>query len=142
MRAVLDTNKGSISLTLRTQEAPVTCENFMKLARDGFYTNLKWHRVIANFIAQAGCPKGDGKGGPGYTLDVERTERKHEKGAVAMAREPKGDRNHGSQFYIARARLPHLDGDYTVFGNVTSGLPILDKLQQGDTIKAVTILED
>lgn len=141
MHAVLDTTKGPISFLLRTQEAPNTCENFMKLVRDGFYANLKFHRVIPKFVAQTGCPKGDGTGGPGYSIAHEKSARKHERGAVAMARLP-GDQDHGSQFYIARAALPHLDGEYTVFGNVTSGLQVLDKLLPGDQIKSVTLLAD
>lgn len=141
MHIIVETSKGTIAFLLRTQEAPKACENFVKLVREGFYTNLKWHRVIENFMAQTGCPTGDGKGGPGYTIPAEKTERKHVKGAVAMAR-LKDDQNHGSQFYIARASLPHLDGQYTVFGNVTSGLQVLDKLEQGDTVRAVRILEN
>jgi peptidyl-prolyl cis-trans isomerase B (cyclophilin B) len=141
MHAVLDTTKGAISVLLRTQEAPKTCENFVKLAKEGFYTNVKWHRVIPHFVAQAGCPKGDGTGGPGYNITHEPTPRKHEKGAVAMARLD-GDQTHASQFYIARTRLPHLDGQYTVFGNVTAGIQILDRLTQGDTIRTVRILKD
>jgi cyclophilin family peptidyl-prolyl cis-trans isomerase len=141
MHAVLETSKGNIALELRPKEAPKACENFVKLARQGFYANLTWHRVIPNFMAQTGCPSGDGKGGPGYTIDLESNSRKHVKGSVAMARLP-GDRNHGSQFYIARANLPHLDGQYTVFGNVTSGLNVVERLEQGDTIRSVTILND
>lgn len=141
MHIVLETSRGSIAFLLRTQEAPKTCDNFVKLVRDGFYTNVKFHRVIPNFVAQAGCPKGDGTGGPGYDIDHEKSERKHEKGAVAMAR-LQGEKDHGSQFYIARTKLPHLDGDYTVFGNVTSGLQVLDKLQPGDAIKGAKILAD
>lgn len=141
MHAVLETSKGSISIFLDKKVAPVACDNFVKLARDGFYANLRWHRVIPNFVAQVGCPKGDGTGGPGYTIGHERNDRKHTKGAVAMAR-LKGDENHGSQFYIARTTLPHLDGDYTVFGNVTTGIAVLDSLTQMDTIKTVRILED
>jgi len=140
MHAVLETTRGTISFRLQPKEAPKACENFVKLARNGFYTNLKWHRVIPNFVAQAGCPTGDGKGGPGYDIEHERNARKHLKGSVAMAR-LKGERNHGSQFYIARGALPQLDGEYTVFGQVTAGMQVLDKIQQGDVIRSVKIVE-
>jgi cyclophilin family peptidyl-prolyl cis-trans isomerase len=140
MHAVLETSRGTISFRLQPKEAPRTCENFVKLAREGFYANLTWHRVIPNFVAQSGCPKGDGKGGPGYDIQHERNARRHLKGSVAMAR-LKGDRSHGSQFYIARAPLPHLDGEYTVFGQVIAGMQVLDRIQQGDVIRSVKIVE-
>ena len=140
MHAVLETSRGTISFRLQPKEAPKTCQNFVKLAREGFYTNLKWHRVIPNFVAQAGCPSGDGKGGPGYDIEHEKSPRKHVPGAVAMAR-LKGERNHGSQFYIAHGALPHLDGQYTVFGQVTTGLQVLGRIQQGDVIRSVKIVE-
>lgn len=141
MHAVLDTSKGTINIRLQPKDAPKTCDNFVKLAKSGFYDNLTWHRVIQNFVIQGGCPKGDGTGGPGYTIDAELNERNHEKGTVAMARGA-GLHTAGSQFYIARAKLPHLDGQYTVFGQVTTGLDVVDKIQQGDKIKKVTIVEE
>jgi peptidyl-prolyl cis-trans isomerase B (cyclophilin B) len=139
MHAVIETNKGTISFRLQPKDAPKTCDNFVKLAKQGFYENLTWHRVIDNFVIQGGCPKGDGTGGPGYTIDAELNEHKHVKGTVAMARGSSLN-SAGSQFYIARTALPHLDKQYTVFGSVTSGFDVLDKIRQGDAIKKVSIV--
>ena len=141
MHAIVDTNRGKIAFRLQRKEAPKTVENFVKLARQGFYDNLAWHRAIPNFVIQTGCPKGDGTGGPGYTLEAELNGREHVRGTVAMAR-GRALHSAGSQFYIARGPLPHLDGQYTVFGQVTSGLEVLDKIQQGDKVERVTIIED
>lgn len=139
MRVVLTTSKGDITFQLNETDAPLACANFVKLVNDGFYAGKSFHRVIENFVAQAGCSKGDGTGGPGWDIEYEKNKRRHVKGSVAMARLP-GDRNHGSQFYIARTTLPHLDQDYTIFGAVTAGLPVLDKLTQGDTITAAKVV--
>ena len=141
MHAVIETSKGTINFRLQAKEAPRTCENFVKLAKQGFYDNLTWHRVLPNFVIQGGCPKGDGTGGPGYTIDAELSELKHVKGTVAMAR-GQSLNSAGSQFYIARTSLPHLDKQYTVFGQVTSGFDVIDKISQGDVMKKVSILED
>lgn len=141
MHAVVETSKGTINFRFQPKEAPKTCENFVKLAKQGFYDNLTWHRVLPNFVIQGGCPKGDGTGGPGYTIDAELSELKHLKGTVAMARGSSLN-SAGSQFYIARVALPHLDKQYTVFGQVTSGFDVIDKIQQGDSIKKVSILEE
>lgn len=140
MYANLETTRGLITLRLRSNVAPETVKNFVKLAREGFYDGTKWHRAIPNFVIQGGCPEGTGKGGPGYTIDAELSEEKHTKGTVAMARGKSLD-SAGSQFYIARSTLPHLDGEYTVFGQVTSGLEILDKIEKDDELKRVTIIE-
>ncbi len=141
MHAVIETNKGTISFRMQEKDAPKTCANFVKLAQKGFYDNLKWHRVIDNFVIQGGCPKGDGTGGPGYTIDAELSANKHVKGTVAMAR-GQAMNSAGSQFYIARTALPHLDGQYTVFGQVTAGFDVIDKIKQGDTIKKVSIVAE
>ncbi len=141
MHAVVDTTRGLITFRLQQREAPRTVENFIKLAKEGFYNGLKWHRSVPNFVIQTGCPRGDGTGGPGYTIEAELNELKHSKGTVAMARGTTMNSG-GSQFYIARQRLPHLDGQYTVFGQVTTGADVIDKIQAGDTIKRITILED
>ncbi len=140
--AVIDTNRGKISFRFHPKDAPKTCDNFIKLARQGFYDNLSWHRVIDNFVIQGGCPKGDGSGGPGYTINAEFNDRPHVKGSVAMARSPQKPDSGGSQFYIARTKLPSLDKKYTVFGEVTSGFDVIDKIQQGDKIEKVTIVEE
>lgn len=141
MHAVIETSRGSIAFRLQPKDAPKTCDNFVKLAKQGFYDNLTWHRVIDNFVIQGGCPKGDGTGGPGYTIDAELNANRHIKGTVAMAR-GQSLNSAGSQFYIARTALPHLDKQYTVFGQVTSGFDVIDKIKQGDSIKKVSIVEE
>ena len=141
MHAVIETSRGTIAFRFQAKDAPKTCENFVKLAKQGFYDNLTWHRVVADFVIQAGCPKGDGTGGPGYSIDAELNELKHVKGTVAMARK-QALNTAGSQFYIARKALPHLDKQYTVFGQVTSGFDVIDKIKPGDAIKKVSILEE
>ena len=141
MHAVIETSRGTIAFRFQDKDAPKTCDNFVKLAKQGFYDNLTWHRVIDNFVIQGGCPKGDGSGGPGYTIDAELSERPHIKGTVAMARGPSLS-SAGSQFYIARSSLPHLDKQYTVFGQVTSGFDVIDKIQKGDAIRKISILEE
>jgi cyclophilin family peptidyl-prolyl cis-trans isomerase len=141
MHAVIETNRGTISFRMQEKDAPKTCANFVKLAQKGFYDNLTWHRVIDNFVIQGGCPKGDGTGGPGYTIDAELSEQKHVKGTVAMARGSTMN-SAGSQFYIARTALPHLDKQYTVFGQVTAGFDVIDKIKQGDAIKKVSIVAE
>jgi len=141
MHAVIETNRGTISFRMQEKDAPKTCANFVKLAQKGFYDNLTWHRVIDNFVIQGGCPKGDGTGGPGYTIDAELSEQRHVKGTVAMAR-GSAMNSAGSQFYIARTALPHLDKLYTVFGQVTSGFDVIDKIKPGDAIKKVSIVAE
>ena len=142
MQAVIEPNRGNISFRMSEKEAPKTCAHFVKLAKNGFYDNLTWHRVIDNFVIQGGCPKGDGTGGPGYTIDAEINEHKHVKGTVAMARGSSLN-SAGSQFYIARTALPHLDKlQYTVFGQVTAGFDVIDKIKAGDAIKKVSIVTE
>ena len=141
MHAVIETTRGTIAFRFHPKDAPKTCDNFVKLARKGFYDNLNWHRCIPNFVIQGGCPKGDGTGGPGYTIDAELSEAKHVKGTVAMARGTSLN-SAGSQFYIARTALPHLDKQYTVFGQVTAGFDVIDKIKAGDAIKKVSIVTE
>lgn len=141
MHAILETTKGNITIRLHRKDAPQTVRNFIKLARERFYDKTVWHRVIDNFVIQGGCPVGDGSGGPGYTIDAELNGREHQKGTVAMARGRKLD-SAGSQFYIARSRLPHLDGQYTVFGSVTTGLEVVDAIQPNDELKSVMIVDE
>jgi cyclophilin family peptidyl-prolyl cis-trans isomerase len=122
-------------------DAPKTVENFVTLAKKGFYNNLSFHRVVPDFVVQGGCPKGDGTGGPGYTVKAEFNKQKHVRGSVAMARSQHPD-SAGSQFYITYGATPHLDGSYTVFGHVVSGMEHVDRIKQGDRMKTVTIVED
>lgn len=142
--ATIKTAKGSLVVELYPKDAPQTVNNFVFLARDGFYNRLTFHRVVPNFVIQGGDPKGDGTGGPGYVLPAE-IKAKHSKGAIAMARlgdevNPRRDSS-GSQFYIALEPLPSLDGQYTAFGQVTQGMDVVSKIAVGDVIESVTIQE-
>ena len=125
--ATLDTNHGPIQIVLYDEDAPKTVGNFLKLARDGFYDGLTFHRVIPDFMIQGGCPTGDGTGGPGYTFEDEFNEHKIARGALAMANA--GPNTNGSQFFIVTAdACPWLDGKHTVFGRVTSGQDVVDRI--------------
>jgi peptidylprolyl isomerase/peptidyl-prolyl cis-trans isomerase B (cyclophilin B) len=131
---------GEFRIRFFSEDAPNTVKNFIMLARAGFYDSLTFHRVIKNppFVVQGGDPKGDGTGGPGYTIDAEFNDRPHKEGTVAMARS--NDPNSaGSQFYICLASQPHLDGKYTVFGEVIEGMNVVWKIEGGDTIKFIRI---
>ncbi len=132
---------GEIRIELYPDTAPKTVENFVTLAKKGFYDGLAFHRVEPGFVAQGGDPKGNGTGGPGYTIKAEFNQRKHVRGTVAMARANHPD-SAGSQFYICFQPAPFLDGKYTVFGQVTSGMEHVDKIQIGDKMKSVRILDE
>ncbi|MEO0092409.1 MAG: peptidylprolyl isomerase [candidate division WOR-3 bacterium] len=124
---------GKIKIELYIQDAPQTCANFIKLAQQGFYNGLTFHRVIPGFVVQGGDPKGDGTGGPGYTIPAEISPKfKHIRGTVATARLPDHvnptKASSGSQFYICLAPTPHLDGNYTIFGQVIEGMDVVDKI--------------
>ena len=136
-RIMLD-NGNTIDIEFYPEDAPKTVENFVTLAKKGFYNGLKFHRVVPDFVVQGGCPKGDGTGGPGYTIPAEFNARKHLRGTVAMARSQHPD-SAGSQFYICYGATPHLDRNYTVFGQVTSGMEHVDHIKQGDRMKTVEI---
>jgi len=128
---VLQTSEGAIALELFDQDAPKTVANFTKLASDGFYDGLTFHRVIPDFMVQAGCPRGDGTGGPGYQFEDEINENKLVRGALAMANA--GPDTNGSQFFIVTAEAtPWLDGKHTVFGRVTSGQDVVDAVSLVD----------
>jgi cyclophilin family peptidyl-prolyl cis-trans isomerase len=140
--AVIPLDNGqTITIEFFPEDAPKTVENFVTLARKGFYDNLTFHRVVPDFVVQGGCPKGNGTGGPGYTIPAEFNTQKHVRGTVAMARSQHPD-SAGSQFYICYGPTPHLDGNYTVFGKVTSGMEHVDRIKQGDRMKSVTIVEE
>ena len=140
--AVITTSKGVIECELFAKEAPLSVTNFNYLARGGFYDGLTFHRVEKGFVVQGGDPLGTGTGGPGYTIPAE-IKKPHLKGALAWART--GDevnpqrRSSGSQFYITLAPTPFLDGGYTVFGQTTKGMDVVEKIQRGDKIEGVTI---
>src|SRR5436853_7856657 len=129
--ATMQTTEGSITLELFDEDAPKTVENFRKLASEGFYDGLAFHRVIKDFMIQGGCPQGTGTGGPGYTFEDEINEHKVERGALAMANA--GPDTNGSQFFIVTAQAcPWLDGKHTVFGRVTSGMDVVDAISALD----------
>jgi cyclophilin family peptidyl-prolyl cis-trans isomerase len=138
-RITLD-DGNTIDIAFYPQDAPKTVENFVTLAKKGYYDGLTFHRVVPDFVVQGGCPKGDGTGGPGHTIPAEFNSKKHLRGTVAMARSQHPD-SAGSQFYICYGATPHLDRNYTVFGQVTSGMEHVDRIKQGDRMKAVEITE-
>ncbi|HEY7399223.1 MAG TPA: peptidylprolyl isomerase [Gaiellaceae bacterium] len=130
--ATMQTSHGTIELELYGDDAPKTVENFVKLARDGFYDGIVFHRVIPDFMIQGGDPTGTGSGGPGYQFEDEFNDRRVERGALAMANA--GPNTNGSQFFIVTAEAcPWLDGKHTVFGRVTSGMDVVDAISQLDT---------
>jgi cyclophilin family peptidyl-prolyl cis-trans isomerase len=130
--ATLHTNHGAIEIELFDDDAPKTVENFLKLARDGFYDGVVFHRVIPDFMIQGGDPTGTGMGGPGYTFEDEFNENKVERGALAMANA--GPNTNGSQFFIVTTEAaPWLDGKHTVFGRVTAGMEAVDSIEHTDT---------
>ncbi|MCR8660346.1 peptidylprolyl isomerase [Paenibacillus endoradicis] len=130
---------GEVVIDLFDQDAPNTVANFEKLASDGFYNGLTYHRVIPGFVAQGGCPDGRGTGGPGYTINCEINPNKHERGSLAMAHA--GRNTGGSQFYICYQAQPHLDGQHTVFGKVVSGMELVDALSNGSKMESVEVYE-
>jgi len=136
-RPVLEvsTDRGSFRIRLECPEAPLTCLSFWKLAEQGFFDGIPFHRVVPDFVVQGGDPRGDGWGGPGYTLRDEINRLRYVRGAVGMALS--GPDTGGSQFFVALSPQPHLDGGYTVFGTVVEGLDRLDRLEQGDRILTV-----
>jgi peptidyl-prolyl cis-trans isomerase B (cyclophilin B) len=140
-RVKMDTDKGLIELELYPQHAPKTVNNFVFLAREGFYDEVAFHRVIANFVIQGGDPTGTGRGGPGYRFEDETRDNplRHETGAISMANA--GPNTNGSQFFITHSPQPHLDGKHTVFGKVVTGQDVVDAIQQGDRMIKVEIEE-
>ena len=128
----MTTNHGDIVLELFDEDAPKTVDNFRKLAEDGYYDGLIFHRVIPDFMIQGGCPEGSGSGGPGYTFEDEFNEHLVTRGALAMANA--GPNTNGSQFFIVTAdACPWLDGKHTVFGEVTSGMEAVDAIEGTET---------
>ncbi|MEE7546322.1 peptidylprolyl isomerase [Xanthomonas sp. Kuri4-1] len=139
--AHFDTARGPIKIELYPDKAPLTVANFVNLAKRGFYDGLSFHRVIADFMIQGGCPEGSGRGGPGYRFEDEtRNGLSHERGVLSMANA--GPNTNGSQFFITHVATPWLDGKHTVFGKVLEGLDVVDSVAQGDAITAVTIEGD
>ena len=134
MKGKISTDKGTMVVEFYEKDAPNTVNNFVKLTKEGFYTDLNFHRVIPNFVVQGGCPNGNGMGGPGYKIDCELNgdNQYHDKGVLSMAHA--GRNTGGSQFFICHGRqnTQHLDRNHTCFGKVIEGLDVIDKIQQGD----------
>lgn len=140
-RAKLETQRGAIELELYAQHAPQTVNNFVFLARQGFYDGVTFHRVISNFMIQGGDPTGTGSGGPGYRFEDETKNNPltHETGVISMANA--GPNTNGSQFFITHSPQPHLNGKHTVFGRVVTGQDVVNSVRQGDRITKATITE-
>jgi peptidyl-prolyl cis-trans isomerase B (cyclophilin B) len=150
MQAIIKTDKGNMTVDLYAESTPVTVANFVKLAKDGFYDGLKFHRVIPDFVIQGGCPNTregatgmPGTGGPGYKIDCETDadNQFHDRGVLSMAHA--GRNTGGSQFFVCHSRnnTAHLDGVHTCFGKVVDGVDVVDDIRQGDSINAIEIVE-
>ncbi len=139
--ATLKTSRGDIVCELFTKDAPNTVNNFVFLAREKFYDGTIFHRVLADFMIQGGDPTGTGRGGPGYRFEDEckSNPHKHKVGTLSMANA--GPNTNGSQFFVTHVATPWLDGKHTVFGQVTKGQDVVDKVQQGDKLESVTVVE-
>jgi peptidyl-prolyl cis-trans isomerase B (cyclophilin B) len=140
--ATISTKRGDIRLELFAEQTPKTVANFEKLVSRGFYDGLKFHRVIADFMIQGGCPQGTGTGGPGYTFaDEFHKDLKHDRaGILSMANA--GPNTNGSQFFITHGATPWLDGKHSVFGQVISGQDVVDAIRQGDIMTKISITEE
>jgi cyclophilin family peptidyl-prolyl cis-trans isomerase len=136
-QAFIDTDRGTIQIELAVLDAPLTVDNFIALARRGFFNGLTFHRVVPDFVVQGGDPRGDGEGGPGYTTRNEISEQPYLRGTVGIALDWAD--TGGSQFFITHSPQPHLDAKYTVFGRVIGGIEVVDKIQQGDVIRRVRV---
>jgi cyclophilin family peptidyl-prolyl cis-trans isomerase len=135
--AFIDTDRGTIEVEMAVLDAPLTVDNFITLARQGFFNGLTFHRVVPNFVVQAGDPRGDGEGGPGFTIRDEINQRPYLRGQVGMALDWAD--TGGSQFFITQSPQPHLDGRYTAFGHVVSGFEVVDRLEVGDVIRRIRV---
>ncbi|MBA4851609.1 peptidylprolyl isomerase [Emticicia sp. BO119] len=143
LKAEMITDKGTMLIEFYEQDAPIAVNNFVTLAKKGFYDGLKFHRVIPDFMIQGGDPTGTGAGGPGYTIECELTgnNQYHDKGVLSMAH--RGRNTGGSQFFIChnRSNTAHLDRNHTCFGKVVEGLEVVDAIRQGDKIQKINITE-
>ena len=141
-RATIETDKGDIELKLYPENAPKTVNNFVFLAKEGFYDGVTFHRVIGDFMIQGGDPTGTGSGGPGYKFkdEVKNNPLRHETGVLSMANS--GPNTNGSQFFITHSPQPHLNGRHTVFGKVVNGMDVVNAIQQGDAMVKVSIQEE
>lgn len=141
MKGKIQTSKGNMIVEFYEKDAPNTVANFVKLAKDGFYDGLTFHRVLPDFVIQGGCPNGTGAGGPGYSIDCELDgdNQFHDRGVLSMAHA--GRNTGGSQFFVCHSRTntAHLDRNHTCFGKVTEGVDIIDSINQGDLIEKIVI---
>ncbi|MBN2237134.1 MAG: peptidylprolyl isomerase [Bacteroidales bacterium] len=141
--AKIETKYGVMSVEFYDNDAPNTVANFVKLSKEGYYDGLTFHRVIPDFVVQGGCPKGDGTGGPGYSINCELSgnNQYHDRGVLSMAHA--GRNTGGSQFFICHSRnnTAHLDRNHTCFGKVVENVEIIDQIRQGDVIEKITISE-
>ena len=140
-RAAIDTTKNTLTLELYPRHAPKTVNNFVFLAREGYYDGVVFHRVIPNFVIQGGDPTGTGRGGPGYAFEDEVRDNplKHETGVISMANA--GPNTNGSQFFITHSPQPHLDGHHTVFGKVVEGMDVVYAIREGDSMLKLSVEE-
>ena len=136
-RAIIRTNKGDIQLQLNPAEAPLTVNNFVALARDGYFDGVTFHRVVPRFVIQGGDPTGTGSGGPGYQFQDEPVKRQYKTGTVAMANA--GPNTNGSQFFICLEDQPNLPPNYTIFGDTVAGMDVVRNIRVGDVMQSVTI---
>lgn len=143
-KAEIHTDKGVMKVEFYEKDAPGTVENFTKLAKDGYYDGLTFHRVIPDFMIQGGCPDGTGAGGPGYNIDCELDgdNQYHDRGVLSMAHA--GRNTGGSQFFVCHSRTntAHLDRNHTCFGKVVEGVEVIDNISQGDKIVSITVIEE
>ena len=140
--ATIKTSKGTIRFQLHEDKVPKTVQNFEKLAGEGFYNGLKFHRVIDDFMIQTGCPQGTGTGGPGYQFEDEFHEELTHDGPGVVSMANAGPNTNGSQFFITHVKTEWLDGKHSVFGNVLEGQDVVDAIQQGDVMDQVTVAEE
>lgn len=144
LTAEIHTGKGVMKVKFYEEDAPINVANFVKLAEEGFYDGLTFHRVIPNFVIQGGCPEGTGAGGPGYTVkcELDGNNQYHDRGVLSMAHA--GRDTGGSQFFICHSRdnTAHLDRQHTCFGKVYEGVEVIDLIRQGDEIEKILIFED
>jgi cyclophilin family peptidyl-prolyl cis-trans isomerase len=140
VRAIVTTQKGAFTIEFLPEDAPLTVDNFIKLARGNYFNGLEVHRVVANFVMQDGDSRGDGNGGPGWSIRCEVNMVPYDRGAVGMALS--GKDTGGSQWFVTHSPQPHLDGGYTVFGRVNEvGMKVVDKIVRGDKILTVRVVE-
>ena len=144
IKGIIETDKGNIEVEFYELDAPKTVANFVKLAKEGYYDGLSFHRVIPGFVIQGGCPDGTGAGGPGYSIpcETEGNPHKHLSGSLSMAH--RGPNTGGSQFFVCHAPQPHLDGVHTVFGRTVdqNSLDVVLAIEAGDKMNKVTIIEE